>query len=163
MWRHSSHYFDHVSVSFLWNKESQQEFLAGEKIKYCFLFSGLCSYFLLSFVPLSFLSWKTVFLLNGFSIACDNWSLIYVICFLLIDWSLIYVIRFLLIVGGVHDHFKTLWDNHSKYLFCFSCSYSTCSVCNNWTRILGSCRQTKTLFCEKIYSEEDAGKEKIVV
>ena len=31
VWRHSARYFDHVSVSFLRNKENEQEFLPSEK------------------------------------------------------------------------------------------------------------------------------------
>ena len=31
VWHHSSPYFDHMSVSFLWNKENKQNVLPGEK------------------------------------------------------------------------------------------------------------------------------------
>ena len=82
MWRYSSRYLYHMSVSFLWNKESNQVFLPGEKI-YIFFLSPF--YFFISchsYVPLSFLSQKIVFLsFDQFSISCYNWLLIYVIHF----------------------------------------------------------------------------------
>ena len=66
----TSCFFDQMSVSFLWNKENKQDFLQGEKKKeFSFLFSSLYSYFLFSYVPLSFLSWKILlFSLNRFSV-----------------------------------------------------------------------------------------------
>ena len=164
VWRHSSRFFDHVSVSFLQNKESHKEFLPGEKKSSFRFFSPV--YFLIFFLwyfIILFTEKSVLFWFNWFSMSCY---------FLIVDLRHVFA-TFLLIVTMVvfsikvvHNHSKYLFSsfcsglstdnvfatfllivttvvfsmkvvhNHSKYLFSSFCSgLSTDLICNNWTRI----------------------------
>ena len=68
MWRHSSRSFDQVSVSFLWNKESQQDFLLGEKnlvfltfLQSIFLFHVFLCSFIIPFTENAVIFVKSIF------------------------------------------------------------------------------------------------------
>ena len=112
-----------MSVSFLWNKESQQDFLPGEKKSNFAFFSpfyGLISCY--SYVPLSFLS-QMIFSFKSFPFLVINF-----------DLCLTFSPLFMLIVRGICSHIKASWGNYSKCLSCSSCcTLSTCSICNNST------------------------------
>ena len=115
MCRHSSRYFDHMSVSFLWNKESQQDFYRVKKkqqqkkknkkkkkkklvllsfLRFIFLFPVFLYSFIVPFTDYSVFFVKSIF---DFLLS------------LIVDIRPTFSRLFLSIVLGVRDHFKTSW------------------------------------------------------
>ena len=125
MWRDSSRSFDHVLVSFLWNKENKQDFLPGEKksnfpffslvylLSSCFLmFLYLC--FHGRFYYFHYVDFQNIAIL-------DCWFTSYVF------WT------FLLIVMAVMLSMKVV-HNYLNYYFVLLFQVIYWSICNNWTR-----------------------------
>ena len=100
--------FDHVSVSFLWNKESQKDFLPDEKnliflsfLRSIFLFPVFLCSFIFPFMEDSVIFIKLIF----------NFLL-----FFIVDLRHVFA-TFLLIITTVVFSLNVV-HNHSKYLFC---------------------------------------------
>ena len=92
-----------MSVSFLWIKKINKDFLMGEKNLYFLSFLQInllnsC----LSYVHLSFLSPNILLLLvNHFSISCYYWSFVHVTCFRDFLWRAFAVFVDILNRGGI--------------------------------------------------------------
>ena len=109
-----------MSVSFLWTKKVNKDFLTGEK-KICifFIFLNSCLYYvLLSFLPPNITFCKLFFdlLLLLITYPCPVFSRL-----------------FIKIVRGICGHIKVRGDNHPSCLSCSCFRLWTCSTCSLWS------------------------------